>query len=201
MRLIDGYNLLVEDGVSDNHRYFSEVYKLFGFRDDQTLKEYFDFILHEPLHWMRGFPSKLLTKTSFSKPKTAVIKFLKKDSVANTLGREYVEKVHDCVWNCYKKHHEQLISDRQKKMPISDMFDAESFDSLPLPVPVPKVIKSSVSTISNIEYEAPAMTVEEDEYIIGHNDKIGLLKQVIEKLLETQHPSVAAAFKLLIENI
>jgi hypothetical protein len=58
------------------------------------------------------------------------------------------------------------------------------------------------------------MNIEEDEYVIGDSaaaeaeaeaeavkeDKIELLKQVIEKLLEVQHPSVAAAFKLLIRN-
>jgi hypothetical protein len=86
MKLVDAYNLLAEDGISDNCRYFSEVFKAFDFKDDDLLSDYIDFIVHEPVHWMEGFPVKLTTKTSFSKPKTAVIKLLKKGEVQTALG-------------------------------------------------------------------------------------------------------------------
>lgn len=112
MRLVDAYNLLIEDGVSDSPRYFAEVYKSFQFTDDDSLADYIDFIVHEPVHWMRGFPAKLTTKTSFSKPKTAVIKLLKKPAVQNELGVDVVETAHGAIWSTFKKEHETLLKER-----------------------------------------------------------------------------------------
>lgn len=141
MKLLEAYNLLVGDGITDNHRYFSEVYKAFQFTDDHSLKEYLEFVLHEPLEWMRGFPAKLISKTSFSKPKTALIKLLKKTEVVEDVGESLVEQVYDAVWNTYKKEHEKLISDREAKkqatlgvrLSVVEQFDTESFESLPVP--------------------------------------------------------------------
>lgn len=114
MRLIDAYNILVEDGVSDNPRYFAEVYKGFQFKDDDTLADYIDFIVHEPIHWMRGFPAKLISKTSFSKPKTAVIKLLKKPAVQTDLGADVAEAAHGVIWSTFKKEHETLLKERER---------------------------------------------------------------------------------------
>jgi hypothetical protein len=141
MRLLDAYNLLVGDGITDNHRYFAEVYKGFQFTDEHPLKEYLEFVLHEPLEWMRGFPGKLISKTSFSKPKTALIKLLKKTEVTADVGESLVEQVYDAVWNTYKKEHEKLIADREAKkqanigmrLSVVEQFDTESFESLPVP--------------------------------------------------------------------
>jgi hypothetical protein len=113
MRLLDAYNLLVEDGIADNHRYFAEVYKQFQFRDEDTLKDYIEFILHEPVHWMRGFPTKLTSKTSFSKPKTAIIKLLKKSAVMEDLGIELATQAHSVIWDTYKSSHEELLKERR----------------------------------------------------------------------------------------
>ena len=57
-------------------RYVSEVYKVFQYKDDQTLRDYLDFVIHEPVEWLKGFPAKLTTKGAFSRPKTALLKLL-----------------------------------------------------------------------------------------------------------------------------
>jgi len=114
MRLIDAYNLLVEDGISDNHRYFSELYKQFNYRDEGLLKDYLEFIYYDPVEWMRGFPKKLTTKTSFSKPKTAVIKLLKKEAVVEAVGAEFAERLHTKIWKTFKENSEGLLADRAK---------------------------------------------------------------------------------------
>ena len=147
MRLIDAYNLLVEDGISDNHRYFSELYKQFNYRDEGLLKDYLEFIYYDPVEWMRGFPKKLTTKTSFSKPKTAVIKLLKKEAVVEAVGAEFAERLHTNIWKTFKENSEGLLADRAKTkkdgrasgssssnnevptMTVIDHFDATELDA------------------------------------------------------------------------
>jgi len=72
-----------------NERYFTVVYEGFKFKDESTLRDYIDFILHEPVEWIKGFPLKLRTRASFAKPKAAVIKLLKAAAVLEALGVTY----------------------------------------------------------------------------------------------------------------
>ena len=93
-------------------RYFSEPYKLFNFADDALLKDYLDFVVHEPLEWFRGLPGKLVTRGSFAKPKAALIKLLKHTEVLAELDASYIEKVHDAVWNTFKAHADAIVEKR-----------------------------------------------------------------------------------------
>ena len=117
--------------LGSHARNFSEVYKLYNYRDDQTLRDYLDFVTHEPVEWFKGFPSKLLTKGSFSQPKTALIKLLKQEQVINELGEDYVKHVHDIVWSAFKQHGDAVLERRHKHAGISivDQFDSESVGS------------------------------------------------------------------------
>jgi hypothetical protein len=155
MNLLEAYNLLVEDGIADNQRYFAELYKHFQFKDTDRLKEYLDFIIQEPVQWIHGFPTKLTTKTSFSKPKTAVIKLLKKDKVHQDVGRGFADKVHDVIWKTYKKEWENVLKLRERIRPVrisvNEQFDAESIDEQPLP-PL-RSAPSSVKTEECQEYQ------------------------------------------------
>ena len=109
MKLTDATILLGEQS-----RYFSEVYKLFSFKDDQYLKEYLDFIEHEPVEWVKGLPAKLKTKNTLSRPKAALIKLLKMEVVQTVLGKEYVEKVHDAIWSAFKKNIDAILTKRNQ---------------------------------------------------------------------------------------
>jgi hypothetical protein len=126
MLLSESVALLGEQG-----KYFSDVYKLYEYHDNQLLKDYLDFVIHEPAEWMRGFPAKLVNKGSFSKPKTALIKLLKQPVVVNALGEDYVKHVHDVVWSTFKKHSEEIIAKRQKSVAVSilDQLDEDSVHS------------------------------------------------------------------------
>jgi hypothetical protein len=119
--------------LGDQGKYFSDVYKLYEYRDDQLLKDYLDFVIHEPLEWMRGFPVKFVNKVSFSKPKTALIKLLKQSDVIDALGQAYVRRVHDIVWSTFKKHSEEIIAKRQNSVAVSvlDQLDSGSVYSEP----------------------------------------------------------------------
>ncbi len=218
MKLSEAYTLLVEDGVSDNHRYFAEVYKLYQFRDDQTLKEYLDFIVNEPVLWFRGFPAKLTTKTSFSKPKTAIIKLLKHDSVVDTLGEQYVQKVHDVVWKTYKQHHEEILESRQKtkvsptKMTVMDHFDVESYESLPVPSG-PKIVSKPFYVVEKTPKEEKNISLEESiqehncdnendaESVARLHKKIQKLKEIIHHLTRHMNDGVSDAFQILLEEL
>jgi hypothetical protein len=101
--------------LGENSRYFVDVYKLYEFNDSQLLRDYLDFVIHEPIEWIRGFPSKLRAKGSFAKPKAALIKLLKHSNVVDALGASYVKKVHDIVWNTFKKHGDEILEVRIQK--------------------------------------------------------------------------------------
>ena len=93
-------------------RFFSEPYKLYGFTDETTLKDYLDFVIHEPIEWFRGLPAKLVTRGSFAKPKAALIKLLKHAEVVAEMEAVYLEKVYDTVWNTFKTHADAIIEKR-----------------------------------------------------------------------------------------
>lgn len=101
--------------LNDQGRFFSELYKHFNYRDDQLLKDYLDFVIHEPAEWLKGFPTKLTKPGTFAKPKTALIKLLKKDEVKAVLDAEYLVKVHDIVWQTFKTHADGILQSRQQR--------------------------------------------------------------------------------------
>jgi len=93
-------------------RFFSEPYKLYGFTDETTLKDYLDFVIHEPIEWFRGLPAKLVTRGSFAKPKAALIKLLKHAEVVAEMDAAYLEKVYNTVWTTFKTHADTIIEKR-----------------------------------------------------------------------------------------
>jgi hypothetical protein len=112
MNLLTAQKLLAEDGVSDHYRYFIDTYRVHDYKEDTLLKEYIDYIIHEPLLWMQSFPAKLKSKPAFSKPKTAILKLLKETKVMEALGAEYCEKAHDVIDKTYKQHGHDIVTKR-----------------------------------------------------------------------------------------
>ena len=100
-------------------RYFTEVYKLFRYTDDQSLKDYLDFIVHEPVEWLKGFPAKYTSKNSFSRPKTAVLKLLKETAVIAALGEEYTLSIHDAIWTAFKGHSDEIVKKRASQTTVA----------------------------------------------------------------------------------
>jgi hypothetical protein len=113
MKLVEATVLLESHG-----RDFSEIYKLYNFKDDNDLKDYLDFIVHEPVEWMKGFPARWVTKGSFGRPKTALVKLLKLEKVREEYTEAYTQRVYDCVWTTFKKHADNILSHRMQKNTI-----------------------------------------------------------------------------------
>ena len=95
-----------------NERYFTVVYEAFKYKGEDLLRTYVDFIVREPVEWIRGFPLKLKTRASFAKPKAALIKLLKTAAVLEALGAEYCSNAHDVVWDTFKKHGDDILNGR-----------------------------------------------------------------------------------------
>lgn len=115
MKLSEATQILESHG-----RDFSEIYKLYNFKDDTDLKDYLDFIVHEPVEWMKGFPARWVTKGSFGRPKTALVKLLKMEKVREEYTDAYTQRVYDCVWATFKKHADAILSNRMKNTIIPD---------------------------------------------------------------------------------
>jgi hypothetical protein len=109
MKLLEATQILDAQG-----REFSEIYKLYNFKDDTDLKDYLDFIAHEPVEWMKGFPARWVTKSSFGRPKTALVKLLKMEKIRQEYSEAYIQRIYDCVWSTFKKHADDLLAHRQK---------------------------------------------------------------------------------------
>lgn len=98
--------------LGDQSRSFSDVYKLYGFGDEQAFSEYMEFFLHEPVAWFEGLPSSLKSKASFAKPKTAFSKALKHGDVMAALGAEACESAIAVLWATYKKESDRIVAAR-----------------------------------------------------------------------------------------
>lgn len=127
------------DLLGDASRYFVAVYEEFKFKETDLLKDYMDFILHEPVEWIKGFPLKLRTRLSFAKPKAAVIRLLKVPAAIQTLGMEYCSKAHDVVWDTFKKHGDAILDARTKKGFVG------AGEAVPESEPGPKTEENDVS--------------------------------------------------------
>ena len=116
--------------LGESARYFVCLYEHFQFKETQSLKDYLDFIVHEPVEWLKAFPEKLKTKSSFAKPKSALIKLLKHERVIRDLGEDYVKNIHDVIWATFKKHGDAILASRQKttvdKIEHVDVDECES---------------------------------------------------------------------------
>jgi hypothetical protein len=95
-----------------NNRAFAEVYKLYNFKDDDDLRAYCDFVMHEPAEWMSGFPAAWKSATMFSKPRAAFHRLLRAPAVVEELGEGYCEQVHSVIWTAFKNFMTGILEKR-----------------------------------------------------------------------------------------
>jgi hypothetical protein len=89
-------------------RILMAVAKHFNFKSEDDLKNYVDFVTHEPVAWLSGLPTDYAK--NIGKPKTAFVKLMKTESVRAVLGAEYCDAARQAVWDAYKtimKHTEE----------------------------------------------------------------------------------------------
>jgi hypothetical protein len=185
MKIIDAHKLLSEDGVADHARYFNDLFKQHEFKESDELKQYFDFVLHEPVIWLKSFPSKLRSKPAFSKPKTAVLKLLRSPAVISAYGKPYCENTHDVIDSVYKKNVDAILETRKEHPEHREVVkEEESFEEniQPLPNKVAHILEQRSpivphlvikgDEISEIESIASMEEIERIEHIPAKSNKV-----------------------------
>ena len=122
--------------LGEQNRDFVDVYKHYQFKESQTVKEYLEFITHEPTEWFASLPAKYNSK-NITKPKTALFKLLKHGNVTSALGTAYTKHVHDIILDAYKKRNNAVT-------PIESLLDSASV----------------VSQSSTIKHVGPSLHIE-----------------------------------------
>lgn len=173
-----------------NNRAFTEVYKIYNYKDDDMLRAYTDFVIHEPVEWMRGFPAAWKSSTMFSKPRAAFHRLLRAPAVISELGEAYCTQVHDVIWNAFKNHMNSILEKRGASNDnasvsknssathltaesVSGQSDDEALPPCPhVPVPI-----SSPSTIPKNS------VVYEEKQDLDYKHKFQVVNSVLQTLL------------------
>jgi hypothetical protein len=148
--------------LGESARYFICVYEHFNFTKQQFLKDYLDFIIHEPVEWLKAFPEQLKTKSSFAKPKSALIKLIKCPSVVTALGADYLKNIHDIIWTTFKQSSDEIIRLRQKSNPTVEHSDDDA--------------------LSVVSSQHPHLSIQDDLEGLEHSDAMSLhsVKNVVK---------------------
>ena len=181
-----------------NTRFFSVVYEGFKFKEEDMLRDYIDFILHEPVEWLRGFPLKLKTGASFAKPKAALIKVLKASSVVEALGADYCKNARDVVWDTFKKHADTVLNAREKGIveeaapidPIDHNATNELVDET--------VAENEFEEVADLPFGAPAAPV-----VSPWERKYRILRSVVGSMLfdYRENTGLVMAVNTLLANL
>jgi hypothetical protein len=183
--------------LGSNERYFTVVYEALKYKGEDLLRTYIDFIVREPVEWIRNFPLKLRTRASFAKPKAAIIKLLKTGNVLETLGAEYCSNAHDVVWDTFKKHGEEILKARQATGGVADENEL-----IPEGETIPTTA-AATSTIDGIE-EVTDISGAPPRIVSQWETKYFLLKSVVFMLLsdvQQQQPGLSAVVHTLINTL
>lgn len=117
-------------------RSFMEVANIYKYGEDELIGDYLDFVLHEPIEWLRGFPKKWTTEADYHKVRTGFRKILKLQSVIDALGKDKCESMSREIWDIFKHISEML--------PMSDIVTSASID-------VPKISSDTSKPINSTD--------------------------------------------------
>ena len=183
--------------LGENSRYFTAVYEEFKFKDDDLLKDYLDFIQHEPVEWIKGFPLKLRTRLSFAKPKAAVIRLLKTPEILTELSAAYCSRAHDVVWDTFKKHGDTILDARLKKGLVGagetlegESNEVEQPDVQKQPEAPAQPVNELLMEVSDIGQEAESVKSDADAPVTKNDDhwkrKYYVVSAAMRAILEDQ---------------
>ena len=186
--------------LGTNERYFSVVYEAFKFSDEELIRNYIDFIVREPIEWIKGFPLKLKTRSSFAKPKAALIKLLKTKEIQDHLGSEYCSKAHDIVWDTFKKHGDDILNARVK---VSGGDAIESEEKNELVMEEAHIGGDDIEEVTDISgASAPVPTINTP--VNPWERKYRILKLVVSYMLRDYYREkmgIAEALQILLANL
>ena len=202
----------------NNGRVFSELYKLYNFKDDDDLKAYLDFVIHEPVEWMNGFPAAWKTVGQFSKPRAAFHRLLKQPAVITELTEDYCNNIHKTVWELFKKNMDSIIEKRASSVALAaaiaedadndagSVLTAATCETLP---PVPTAVCRPPITIGMVMPIQPTVPKNTVVVHIDWKHKYEVLKRAMDALIGKQESAwpadetlrLRAALRVLMEDL
>ena len=180
MKLEDAYKL-----VASHQRVIADIAKHYNWKDDADLKDYTDFILHEPLQWMNGYPVKYSDPSNFAKPKTAMVKLMKHVDVQEEYGEDYANKVRDAIWYAYKQS--------TKEKPVTPLLATTEEAGK-------KTSGPRLTIVEGDEFEAASIKTE--SVVEQKKDRSAVLAAALRAFIEAEaqnHPGLAAVSLLLLD--
>jgi hypothetical protein len=225
MKISEAHTLLSEDGVADHARYFNDLYKQHEFKESDDLKNYFEFVLHEPELWLKSFPNKLKSKPAFSKPKTAILKLLRNNTVISEYGKTFCEHAHDVIDSVYKKNVDGILELRKDMKSEECIVVKEDGDYEVQPIPnkishivdYTKTEQSKTAPQLIIQLSEDIEEIPDIESVVSHpvckksevedeyrelQKRYRTLKKAYEELAKgTLHPSVVCSIQTLMSMI
>lgn len=97
MNLKEAFLLLGSQG-----RCLLEIAKHYHFKEENDIKDFIEFVKHDPNEWFSGFPSRFRGEKS-SVVKTAFVKLMKNTQLKEVVGPELCDETRSAVWNTYKQ--------------------------------------------------------------------------------------------------
>lgn len=109
---------------SDNADKFKRSHLHYNFIiSTADIKQYLDFIKDNCLDWIEGLPDQWKSKTTLSKPKTAIIKLLEQPQIRTAYGQEYTEELIDIIASTWKHNSQRIIDDRINEVQVNDQVN------------------------------------------------------------------------------
>ena len=135
-----------------NSRAFAEVYKIYNFKDDDDLRGYCEFVIHEPAEWMRGFPAKWKSVGQFGRPRASFHKLMKHSAVVSALGAEFCHRVHETVWDAFKSNMDAILVKRNEAHaePVANILEAFGDEA-------PEVVSEADADSTGIDSDAESL--------------------------------------------
>lgn len=183
MKLSEATQLL----SADNARAFAEVYKIFEYKDDGLLKDYLEFVVHEPAEWMRGFPVKWKSESQFSRVRAAFHKLLKRGDVEAALGATYATEIHDAVWSAFKEHMATVVAERNR---------TGAAEVVPKPI---NELLLDVESVRSDKEELSPLAIHDEDVESVHSVKKGRRQTLAPSAdWETRYRLMERAFRILV---
>ncbi len=133
------------------------------------------------------------------------------------LGTEYVTRIHDVVWNTFKREADSIIEERggsanvigavkvekvEDGADVGSVGSVESEETHPIPpLPFRKPSHSQHSSAPSLDIEEVVFDVEAPSKMVEDEDRVAFLKEVLLKMASTLPPGHADAFRLLISRV
>jgi len=202
MDIQETYTFIENNFTQKNLKTFKKQIALFKVEPTDKLKEYLDFILNDPVHWLSSFPDDLTCKSAFHQYKEPIYKLLKDAKLHEDYGENYCVNLMNTIKQAFKINCQDIIDNRKNSRKPTEIItfddssssETESDDGSELDItklkPVDKTNNKDISS-TNVENNN-----ELQNQIKLLQDKLIMQEKYYESIIEYYKTS----FNLLTNN-